>query len=168
MQNIMENNITSAGVKEQAEMFVTFNLNDDIYGISVLKVQEIIGIIPVTQMPNTAEYLKGIINLRGRVLPVIDMRIRFNLEEKSHDSSTVILIVEVRGKPVGLLVDSVTDVLSIPVSMLHNYSLKESGGRSGFVKSIANFNDNLILLLDIDQIMLSDAAEMESAAAEMP
>ena len=134
-------------------MYVTFNINNETYGIDVNRVQEIIGVIPIAHIPNAADYLKGVINLRGRVVPVIDVRIKFRMGVRDFDSTTVILIVELNGSSIGLIVDSVADVLDIPPESIHDYSGADAKIKSDSIKSIASYNDNLILILDLDKMI---------------
>lgn len=134
-------------------MFVTFNIDNETYGLDVSCVQEIIGIIPIAHIPNSAEYLKGVINLRGKVVPVIDVRIKFRMTERKYDATTVILIVELKGNSIGLIVDSVSDVIDIPASAMHDYSGADMKIKSSSIRSIASQNDNLILILDLEKMI---------------
>lgn len=151
-ETIMENSINSTGII-QGEMFVTFRLDNDLFGINVSNVEEIIGFIPVMHIPDSADYLKGVINLRGKVVPVIDLRIKFRMEEKAYDSSTVILITNVSSSSVGMIVDSVSDVADIPCEMIHEYSHMEKTVKTRFIRSVANFNDELILIVETDNLL---------------
>ena len=143
------------------QMYVTFNIDNETYGIDVNRVQEIIGIIPIAHIPNSIDYLKGVINLRGRVVPVIDVRMKFRMDQKNYDSTTVILIVELNGSSIGLIVDSVADVLDIPSDSMHDYSGADAKIKSSSIESIASYNDNLILILDLDKMI--DHEEILSA-----
>ncbi|HNX23600.1 MAG TPA: chemotaxis protein CheW [Spirochaetota bacterium] len=151
MGNFVEKNSGTGLI--QSDMFVTFSLNDEIFGIDVMKVEEIIGFIPVTHIPDSITYLKGVINLRGKVVPVIDLRLKFRMDEKTYDASTVILIVNVENRSIGLIADSVSDVADIPIGMIHEYSKVDYGQKNHSVKYIANYNDELVLILDIDSLM---------------
>lgn len=151
-ETIMENSINSTGII-QGEMFVTFRLDNELFGINVSNVEEIIGFIPVIHIPDSVDYLKGVINLRGKVVPVIDLRIKFRLEEKAYDSSTVILITNVSNSSVGMIVDSVSDVADIPYEMIHEYSHMEKTVKTRFIRSVANFNDELILIVETDNLL---------------
>jgi len=151
MPDIIEESIIAESVK--SNMFVTFIINNEVFGINVMKVEEIIGHIPVTQIPNTPEYMKGVIDLRGKVVPVIDLRLRFNITGKKADASTVILIVNIREKSMGFIVDAVLDVADMPVEIMHEYSRIDSGTNNNFVISIADLDGQLVLILDIDRII---------------
>ncbi len=136
-----------------SQMYVTFKIDDETYGIDVNRVQEIIGIIPISHIPNAADYLKGVINLRGKVVPVIDVRVKFRMNTRNYDSTTVILIVELKDSSIGLIVDSVADVIDISSESIHDYSGVDAKMKSGSITSIASYNDNLILLLDLDEMI---------------
>ena len=154
MQSILEKEDTlQKKLNAASSMYVTFNINNETYGIDVNRVEEIIGIIPISPIPNSAEYLKGVINLRGKVVPVIDVRIKFRMDTKKYDSTTVILIVEINGNSIGLIVDAVADVLNISSDCMHDYSIADSKIKSRSINSIASYNNNLILILDIDKMI---------------
>ena len=149
----------TSGDSTDENVYVTFEINREIYGINVLTVQEIIGMIHITPVPCSLNYLKGVINLRGRVVPVFDMRIMFRLPEKEYDSATVIIIIETNEKPVGLIVDAVLDVVDIPVELSHEYSHSDGKFKSDYISSIANYNDDLILILNIESLVDESAFE---------
>lgn len=168
MRNIAEKDIEARLVK--SEMYVTFTLNREVFGISVMNVEELIGYTPATHIPNSENYLKGVINLRGKVVPVIDLRLKFRMTETAYNTSTVILIVNVENKPIGLIVDSVSDVANIPLEMINEYSKIDSGRKNHFIKYIANYNDELVLILDIDRFMddIEIPAESEDSSEKEP
>lgn len=140
-------------VSLKSSKFVTFIIDNETYGIDVNRVQEIIGVIPIAHIPNSAEYLKGVINLRGRVVPVIDVRMKFRMKEREYDSTTVILIVEMNENAVGLIVDSVSDVLDIPADSMHDYSGADAKIKSTSIERIASVNNELILILNLDKMI---------------
>lgn len=165
MQSILEqDDAIQRKSSTDSMMYVTFNIDNETYGIDVNRVQEIIGIIPISHIPNSAEYLKGVINLRGKVVPVIDVRIKFRMDTRIYDATTVILIVEMRGSSLGLIVDSVADVMDIPYKSMNDYTGGDAKMKSGSINSIASFNDNLILILDLDKMI--DHEEILSAGKE--
>lgn len=134
-------------------VFVTFNISNEIFGINVLTVQEIIGMVHITPVPCTNASFKGVINLRGRVVPVVDMRVMFRLEEKLYDASTVIIITDVCDKSAGLIVDAVLDVLDIPLQLANDYMHNDGTFKSNYISSIANYNDELILIIDPEKLV---------------
>lgn len=150
-------------IANSSEQYVTFLINNETYGIEVLRVKEIVGMTTITTVPNSEKYLKGVINLRGIVVPVIDLRLKFNLPEKEYDSFTVILIIEHRDSLVGVIVDSVSDVISAPGQLQDVPNFHVSLDRD-VIKGVLNKENNLIIVLN-PEIMLS-VKDME-ALSEM-
>lgn len=148
---------TSQNMKETAanavEQYVTFLINDETYGIEVLRVKEIVGMTNITSVPNSEKYLKGVINLRGIVVPVIDLRLKFNIDERPYDTFTVILIIEMKGFMVGVIVDSVSDVITAPGQLQEVPNFHVSIDKD-VIKGVFNKDGNLIIILNPD-IMLS-------------
>ena len=142
-----------------AQQYVTFIINNEIYGIEVLRVKEIVGMTTITSVPNSEKYLKGVINLRGLVVPVIDLRLKFNLPEKEYDAFTVILIVEHKNSLVGVIVDSVSDVITAKGKLQDVPNFHTSIERE-VLKGVLNQDNNLIIILNPD-IMLT-AKDVES------
>ena len=153
MQDLKSKESEEISVREEENQFVTFIIGGETYGVSVLKVQEIIGMTQITHVPNTLKYLKGVINLRGSVVPVIDMRIKFDMEDREYDSFTVIIFVEVKDKLVGMIIDSVSDVLSIPVTAIQEVPHFSSKIESDFIESIGQKGDELIIILDVERVI---------------
>jgi purine-binding chemotaxis protein CheW len=127
--------------------------------VEVLKVQEIIGMTQITHVPNSMDFMKGVINLRGSVVPVVDMRIKFRMDEREYDAFTVILIVEVQERLIGLIVDSVSDVVGIPVESLQETPHFSANIETDYIKGIGNRDDQLIIILDVDLILSSEELE---------
>ena len=141
----------------EEEQFVTFLIGDETYGVEVLRVQEIIGMTTITHVPNSLTFMKGVINLRGSVVPVVDMRLKFELGEKEYDSFTVIIIVEVNGRMIGMIVDSVSDVVSIPVQKIQDTPHFTAKIETDYIKSIGQQTDeSLVIILDVDRILTDD------------
>lgn len=138
---------------EDMEQYVTFQIAGETYGVEVLKVQEIIGMTKITTIPNSLEYLKGVINLRGLVVPVVDMRLKFNMESREYDFFTVILIVEVKNNLVGMIVDTVSDVVDIARKEISKKTNLNLNVHSEFISGIANKDDNLIIILDTERML---------------
>jgi len=136
-----------------AEQYVTFLINNETYAIEVLRVKEIVGMTSITPVPNSERYLKGVMNLRGTVVPVIDLRIKFSIPEKDYDSFTVILIIEMQSYIVGVIVDSVSDVIPAPDQMQDAPNFHVSIDRD-VIKGVFNKDNNLIIILNAD-IMLT-------------
>ena len=151
-----------------AEQYVTFLINKETYGIEVLKVKEIVGMTNITPVPNSEKYLKGVINLRGIVVPVIDLRLKFNIPEKEYDAFTVILILEHKDSLVGVIVDSVSDVITAPGQLQEVPNFHVSIQRD-VLKGVLNKDDTLIIVLNSDIMLtvkdMEALNEMESAGA---
>lgn len=135
------------------EQYVTFLINNETYAIEVLRVKEIVGMTTVTSIPNSEKYLKGVINLRGIVVPVIDLRMKFDIPVKEYDSSTVILIIEMKNFLVGVIVDSVSDVITAPEQLQDVPNFHVSIDRE-VIKGVFNKDNDLIIILNAD-IMLT-------------
>jgi len=150
------NKIMEINKNEEVKQYVTFLVGDETYGVSVIKVQSINEMIEITHVPKAVSFIKGVINLRGAIIPVIDMRKKFNLPPKEYDSFTVILIVEVKGRLIGMIADAVSDVVSFPVSDIKtniNYSARVD---TGAIEGIGMAGDSLIILLDVDTLLNSE------------
>lgn len=142
--------------REEMKQFVSFRIADETYGVGVLKVQEIIGMTKITAIPNSLHFLKGVINLRGIVVPVVDMRLKFNMEGREYDFFTVILIVEVQNNLVGMIVDTVSDVVDIADKDISTKKNIHANVHSDFIAGIANKNDDLIIILDTDKMLSTE------------
>ncbi|HNR88535.1 MAG TPA: chemotaxis protein CheW [Spirochaetota bacterium] len=137
----------------ESAQYVTFMIGLEVYGVAVLKVQEIIGMTQITHVPNSLSYMKGVINLRGSVVPVVDMRLKFRMEERAYEQSTVIIIVEVRGINIGMIVDAVSDVVEIPISRIQDTPHFSVKIETDFISGIGNKDDQLVIILDVDRIL---------------
>ena len=154
-----ENNINKSiesSRNEEVKQYVTFLVGQETYGVSVIKVQSINEMIEITHVPKAQSFIKGVINLRGAVIPVIDMRKKFNLPAKEYDSFTVILIVEVKGRLIGMIADAVSDVVSFPVSDIKtniNFSARVD---TSAIEGVGMAGESLIILLDVDTFLNSE------------
>ena len=132
---------------------VGFLIGKEEFAVDILKVQEINRITQITKVPNSPEFVEGVINLRGKVIPILDLRIRMGMDKKSHDNSTRIIVVEVSGKTIGFIVDEVTEVLRIPKTVIENPPELVSGVNSDFITGVGKLEDRLLILLDLDRIL---------------
>ncbi len=149
---------------KEVDQFVTFTLGDEEYGIEILKVQEIIGYPGFTKIPNMPAFVKGVINLRGSVVPVIDLRLKFGMDEKAYDTYTVILVLEVREKIIGAIVDSVSDVISLKEEEMQPTPDFSSGVSADSIRGMGRKDEKLIILLDIDRVLSGTEVGMLDAA----
>ena len=145
--------------------FLTFNLGNEAYAIDILKVQEIRGYEAVTRIANTPAFIKGVINLRGVIVPIIDMRIKFSLGEPVYNEFTVAIILNIGKRVVGVVVDSVSDVVSLAEEEIH--PAPEFGTfDTQFLLGLATVNDGMLILIDIERLMSSsEMALVENAGA---
>lgn len=138
---------------------VSFKLGNEEFAVDILIVQEINKMIPITKVPNSPEFVEGIINLRGRVIPVVDLRNRFKLGKKQSDKDTRIIVTEINGKTIGFIVDAVNEVLRIPRNITEAPPELSLSVESKFVKSIGKLDDRLIILIDLEQVFLQNEIE---------
>lgn len=137
--------------------FLTFCIGDKIYGVELLHVLEIISIQSVTTVPSTPHYIKGIINLRGNIVPVIEVRLKFGMEEKAYDERTCIIVLNINEMYVGLIVDQVSEVITFDNDMLASLPEIGSVNTNKYIKSIAKARDNkLVLNLDCETFLMDD------------
>ena len=132
---------------------VTFNIAEEEFGVDILSVQEIIRLMQITTVPRAPACIEGVINLRGKVIPVIDMRKRFNLPAVKRDSHTRIIVMEFGAKIVGFLVDAVSEVLRIPASTVEPAPAVVSGVGSEYIRGVGKLDDRLLILLDLDSLL---------------
>lgn len=132
---------------------VTFKIADEEFGVEILAVQEIIRIMQITAVPRAPAFIEGVINLRGKVIPVIDMRKRFGLPVVERDSQTRIIVMEFDQKVVGFLVDAVSEVLRIPADTVEAPPPVVAGIGSEYIKGVGKLDDRLLILMDLDSLL---------------
>jgi purine-binding chemotaxis protein CheW len=132
---------------------VSFNVGNEEFGVDISYVQEIIRIMQITKVPNAPEFVEGVINLRGRVIAVINLRYKLGLSKIDFDKNTRIIVVEVKGNTVGFIVDAVSEVLRIPANITEAPPEIVSGIDSDFIKSVGKLEDRLLILIDLDKIL---------------
>jgi purine-binding chemotaxis protein CheW len=147
-------------ITDRAGKYLTFTLGNEEYGIGILKIREIIGMLPITAVPRTPVFVKGVINLRGKVIPVVDLRLRFKMEEIDYIERTCIIVVEVEGKSgqvvIGIVVDSVSEVLSIKKEEIEDTPAFGAHLNTDFIQGMAKIEGGVKILLDIDKVLSSD------------
>ena len=148
----------------EGKKFLTFLMANEKYGLEILKVREIIGIMDVTPVPTTPAFVRGVINLRGKVIPVIALRRCFGLEDRPHDKQTRIVVGEVNGSVLGFIVDSVSEVLRIPVETIEPPPHLGKRERE-YVSGVGKLDDRLLILLDLDRLMSDAEKALVQAAA---
>ncbi len=142
---------------DDLEQMVTFNLAQEEYGVNILQVQEINRMVEITDVPQTDHYVEGIINLRGKVIPIIDLRKKFNMTNREYDNHTRIVVVDVNNETIGLVVDGVSEVLRVPAGSLEAAPQLVAGeyASSDYIKSIVKLEDRLLIYLDLEKIISS-------------
>ncbi|CAN2040625.1 purine-binding chemotaxis protein CheW [Candidatus Magnetomoraceae bacterium gMMP-15] len=135
------------------DRFLTFKIGDEDYGVELCYVTEIIGIQKITQVPEMPNYVKGVINLRGRVVPVLDVRIRFLIEPRGYDEETCVIVVTVSDTEVGLVVDTVNEVVTITDLQISPPPNLTKGDASRFIRGMGKINDEVKILLNINKLL---------------
>ena len=136
--------------------YLTFTLGNEEYGVEILKIQEIKGYSSITPIPNTPPHVKGVMNLRGTIIPVVDLRSKLSMAQADYNQFTVIVVVKVGSKTRGLVVDAVSDVLNIPKGDIQEAPDFGSEVDAAYISGMAKAGDKLIVLLDIDKVLLGD------------
>ncbi|RKY89603.1 chemotaxis protein CheW [candidate division KSB1 bacterium] len=139
--------------KVKAGKYLTFTLQNEEYGFEILKVKEIIGIMNITHVPQTPPFVKGVINLRGKVIPVIDLRLKFGLEEAEYTSETCIIVVDIKNTLVGIIVDSVSEVLDTTEKDLEPPPDFGASVDTSYILALAKGKGKVKILLDIDKVL---------------
>jgi purine-binding chemotaxis protein CheW len=146
--------------------FLAFTLGKEEYGIDILKVQEIRGYEAVTRIANAPEFIKGVVNLRGIIVPIVDMRIKFNLGEPTYDQFTVVIILNISGRVVGMVVDSVSDVITLSMEQVKPAPEMGTTFDSDYLIGLGTLDERMLILVDIDKLMSSaDMGLIEKLAA---
>jgi purine-binding chemotaxis protein CheW len=141
--------LASSGARE----YLTFRLDQEEYGIDILKVQEIRGYEPPTRVANAPEFIKGVVNLRGTIVPIVDMRLKFGCSKADYNAFTVVIVLNLRSRIVGIVVDSVSDVMELPPDSLKSAPDIDSEIDSGAVIGLGSLGDRMLILLDIERLM---------------
>jgi purine-binding chemotaxis protein CheW len=148
-----------------ANEYLTFTLGDEEYGVEILKVQEIRGYEAVTKIANAPAFIKGVANLRGTIVPIVDMRIKFNLGEPVYDQFTVVIILNVAGRVVGMVVDSVSDVIALSAEQVRPAPDFSSSFDTRYITGLGTVDERMLILVDIERLMSAeDMALMEQVA----
>ena len=148
--------VQAAGIRE----FLTFRLGKEEYGCDILKVQEIRGYENPTRIANAPEFIKGVVNLRGTIVPIIDMRIKFNVGEVKYDTFTVVIILNIANRVVGMVVDSVSDVLQMEAQQIRPAPEFSGALDVSYVMGLAAIGERMLILVDIEKLMTSDEMQL--------
>ena len=149
--------------------YLTFSMANEEYGIGILKIREIIGMMPITSVPQTPDFVKGVINLRGKVIPVMDLRLRFEMEAIDYTERTCIIVVEIEASggivQIGIVVDAVSEVLNIKGEAIEDTPTFGTKFNTDYILGMAKMEGGVKILLDIDRVLSSEEiATLEKAA----
>ncbi len=159
-ESTQSNSNQASHSKDLGGKYLTFRLAGEFYGVEIRKVSEINGIVDITSIPRSLDFMKGVINLRGKIIPVIDLRMRLGMQEAEHTDETCIIVVNV-AREVGLVVDSVSEVLDIDGDLINPAPSMGSSASRSYILGIAKVEETMKILLDID-LVLAEGANMEA------
>ncbi|MCK5126672.1 MAG: chemotaxis protein CheW [candidate division Zixibacteria bacterium] len=162
-----ENENTANVTADELLQLVSFKIGSEEYGIDILKVQEINRMPDITKVPQAAHYVDGVINLRGKVIPIINTRRKFSLDEKDHDKDTRIVVVDINSEVIGLIVDSVNEVLRIPNSIVEPPPNVTIDSGADYITGVARLEDRLLILLDLGKLVGDTAEQMSEITEEV-
>lgn len=157
-------NLTEMEEDTQKGRFLTFSLGKESYGIEIKYVTEIIGIQAITEIPELPEYVKGIINLRGKIIPVMDVRLRFKKEPREYNDRTCVIVIDIKDVSIGLIVDTVSEVLTIPEECIVEPPKMNRGFNNRYIKNIGKVGNDVKLLLDCEKLLSEDELDSLSEA----
>jgi purine-binding chemotaxis protein CheW len=149
------------GGRELGGKYLTFFLGREEYGLEILKVQEIIGMMDITPVPGTPSYVRGVLNLRGKVIPIVDLRLKFGMEASAQTDETCTIVVQARGVQMGTVVDKVSEVLNIAGSDIEDAPSFGAHLTTDYLLGIGKSDGKVRLLLDIDKVLANDAVAEE-------
>lgn len=144
--------------------YLTFRLGNEEYGIDILKVQELRGYESPTRIANAPSFIKGVINLRGTIIPIVDLRLKFNCERSDYDAFTVVIILHLQARVVGVVVDSVSDVLQLAADNFRDAPSVESSIDTAAVIGLGSLGERMLILVDIEKLMSNPDMELSSEA----
>ena len=150
-----QTHVQDAGESAGSE-YLAFTLGDEEYGIDILRVQEIRGYEPVTRIANAPEFIKGVVNLRGTIVPIVDMRIKFSLGTPTYDQFTVVIILNIGGRVYGMVVDSVSDVMTLNPEQIKPAPEIGTAFDTDYLIGLGTLGERMLILVDIDKLMSSD------------
>jgi len=149
--------------------YLTFSLASEEYGIGILKIKEIIGMMSITTIPQTPEFVKGVINLRGKVIPVIDLRLRFGMDAIDYTERTCIIVVEIEGQSgtimIGIVVDAVSEVLNVKADDIEDTPTFGTKLNTDYILGMAKMEGGVKILLDIDRVLSQEEVDLLEKAA---
>ena len=170
MMQSAQANLSALGSRSSSDVaaheFLAFTLGQEEYGIEILKVQELRGYESVTSIANSPEFIKGVVNLRGIIVPIIDMRIKFNLGTPTYDQFTVVIILNISGHTMGMVVDSVSDVITLSPDQIKAPPEMGTAFKTDYLIGLGTLDERMLILVDIDKLMSSDDMGLVTKIAE--
>ena len=169
MSNVEQAEATEqhASVEGLAGKYLTFRLASEIYGLEILKVQEIIGILPITQVPRTPGYVRGVINLRGKVIPVVELRKKFGMDTVEDNERTCIIVVQVAGQDgdmtMAILVDEVSEVVDIVANQIEQTPSFGTSIKTDYILAMGKIKESVVILLDVNKVLSINELDTLSA-----
>ena len=160
-----ENTQKNSGSADSLLQLVSFSIGEEEFGVDILKVQEINRMLDVTRVPNAPEYVDGVINLRGKVIPIINLRRRFGMQRKERDKNTRIVVVELAAQVVGFEVDAVREVLRISANVTEPPPSLAGSEKADFITAVGKLEDRLLILLDLERVLSKTAQEELASVA---
>ncbi|MCL4456679.1 MAG: chemotaxis protein CheW [Nitrospirae bacterium] len=151
---------TSLGEVVEGRQYVTFGLNNEEYAVDALNVQEIIEMASITHVPHLPEFFKGVINLRGTIIPVVDLKLKFGMASEGYRKHTCVIVTEFSGGVMGIIVDSVSDVMHMPKESVSATPSFGSQIRTDFIQGMGKVSDRLVLILDINKVLTEEEASI--------
>ncbi len=145
---------------------VSFKIENEEFGVDILRVQEINKLTNITKVPNTSDFIEGVINLRGRIIPVVNLRTRLGIPKKENDKNTRIVVVELTNNTIGFLVDAVSEVLRIPKNITEQPPELVTGVDTKYITSVAKLEDRLLILLDLEKLLTVDQTQAVESVLE--
>jgi len=164
MAEVFSEYVEKAEEDTQREKYLTFSIGNEAYGFEIKYVTEIIGIQEITQIPELPRYIKGIINLRGKIIPVMDVRLRFKKEERVYNDRTCIVVIDIQDSSIGLVVDYVSEVMRIPEEHIAPPPTVKNGFHNRYIKGIGKVGTEVKILLDCDKLLNDEEIDVLSNA----
>ncbi|MBN2310766.1 MAG: purine-binding chemotaxis protein CheW [Candidatus Hydrogenedentes bacterium] len=162
--------VESGRLKADPGKYLTFVLGNEAYGLAILKVQEIIGLMNVTSVPRTPDFVRGVINLRGKVIPVVDLRVKFNMESQEDTERTCIIVLQIattgHDVTMGIIVDEVSEVLDISADQIEPAPSLGGNVDTDFILGMGKLGDRVVMLLDVDKVLNSGEVASVSLVAK--
>lgn len=153
-------------IDTQKDKYLTFHIGKEDYAIAISFVTEIIGMLKITEVPQTPNYIKGVINLRGKVIPVMDIRLRFGMPAREYDERTCVIVVQFKDNIVGLVVDTVSEVLDIPEENVENTQSFNQSADNNFICGMGKVGERIKMVIDVNALLFRDNVLLDDMSSE--